>query len=298
MISVALCTYNGEKYISEQLDSIINQTKAVDEIIICDDGSTDGTLNILSEYQELHSVIRLFENSTNIGVVKNFEKAISLCSGDFIFLSDQDDIWQSNKVETMVNWSMRYPDKKIFASDLDLIDCKGTYMNESFWSKIGFEIKEGECLIDWVLQNDNFVPGASIAFMKDFKKILPFPPSNYFIHDGLLIIKGIFENSLFLGSEKLTSYRIHKDQTIGIRKEEVVKLRFRNNVVLDKLNKVYYKYLRLLEINRLGFITEEGYKATIMREFHIIKNEYLNSVFYPFRLVLKLKWWIRDPFPI
>ncbi len=297
-ISVALCTYNSKNYISEQLDSILNQTKAVNEIIICDDGSTDGTFKILSKYQELNSAIRLFKNETQIGVVKNFEKAISLCSGDLIFLSDQDDIWHPNKVETMLNWSIINPNMKIFAADLNLIDSDGLDMNESFWSYIGFDIKDNENLKDWIIHNDNFAPGASIAFVKDFRKKVPFPLTNYFIHDGLLILKGIFDNNLFLSSEKLTSYRIHEGQTIGIRKKELVKLYFRNNVVLDELNKVYYKYLRLLEIQRLGYFMAVEYKYSLINEFYVARSKYLKSVFYPVRIVIKLKWLIRNPFPL
>ena len=99
-ISVALCTYNGEKFLKEQLDSILNQTIAVDEIIICDDKSTDTTLSILRDYKKKYpTIISIYENENTLKSVKNFEKAISLCTGDIIFLSDQDDIWVDIKVE-------------------------------------------------------------------------------------------------------------------------------------------------------------------------------------------------------
>ena len=102
MISIAMATYNGEKYIKEQLDSIIEQTISEWELIICDDCSTDGTFTILEEYAEKNSRIKIYRNEKNLGFKKNFEKAISLCSGEYIALSDQDDIWLPEHLEVLV----------------------------------------------------------------------------------------------------------------------------------------------------------------------------------------------------
>ena len=96
-LSVAVCTFNGEKYISEQLNSIINQTLAVNEIIICDDQSSDSTIEIINSFIEKYpTLIKLYQNKINLNVNKNFEKAITLSTGDYIFLSDQDDVWEKN----------------------------------------------------------------------------------------------------------------------------------------------------------------------------------------------------------
>ena len=99
-ISIALCTYNGSQYLIDQLESLKKQTIRADEIIVCDDCSADNTIEILEKYKDILN-IKLFINNSTIGVTKNFEKAISLCSGDIIFLCDQDDIWESNKIEKM-----------------------------------------------------------------------------------------------------------------------------------------------------------------------------------------------------
>jgi len=98
-LSVALCTYNGEKFIEQQINSILNQSISIDEIVICDDQSTDKTVEILKKLQSEHKAIVVIENEINLRSTKNFEKAISLCTGDFIFLSDQDDVWNAQKVE-------------------------------------------------------------------------------------------------------------------------------------------------------------------------------------------------------
>lgn len=99
-LSVAMCTYNGDKFIASQLSSILDQTIPIDDIVICDDGSNDKTLEIISRIQQENpNKINLFRNPVNLGSTKNFEKAIDLCSGDYIFLADQDDIWKKDKVQ-------------------------------------------------------------------------------------------------------------------------------------------------------------------------------------------------------
>ena len=97
LVSIAMATYNGEKYLKEQLDSIYAQTYKDIEVIVCDDCSSDKTVEILDEYKEKYG-LKYYINEKNLGFKKNFEKAISLCSGDFIALADQDDIWIENKI--------------------------------------------------------------------------------------------------------------------------------------------------------------------------------------------------------
>lgn len=102
LVSVAMTTYNGEKFLREQIDSILNQTYQNLEIVICDDCFTDGTFGILEEYERRDSRIKLRRNERNLGFIKNFEQAVSLCTGEFIALSDQDDIWEPWKLEESV----------------------------------------------------------------------------------------------------------------------------------------------------------------------------------------------------
>ena len=101
-VSVVMCTYNGAKYIREQLDSIINQTYPIFEIIIQDDCSTDDTVDIIREYAETHSNIRLFQNEKSLGINRNFFSAMNRAKGDYIAISDQDDIWEKDKIEVQV----------------------------------------------------------------------------------------------------------------------------------------------------------------------------------------------------
>src|SRR5690349_6792955 len=98
LVSVVLCTYNGEKYIAEQLDSVCSQTYRNLEIIVCDDASADNTLSLLNSYAAKDHRIKLFRNEKNIGYNKNFEKAIGLAGADWIAISDQDDLWELTKI--------------------------------------------------------------------------------------------------------------------------------------------------------------------------------------------------------
>ena len=98
-ISLAMTTYNGEDYLEEQLESFLRQTRIPNELIVCDDGSRDSTLNILEAFQlKAPFPVMINRNVENLGYTKNFENALSKCSGELIFLSDQDDIWEANKV--------------------------------------------------------------------------------------------------------------------------------------------------------------------------------------------------------
>lgn len=98
-VSIVMCTFNGEKYLREQMDSLLGQTYPVDEIIVQDDGSTDGTMSLLEQYAAAHTVIKLFKNEAGHGVNNNFFSALQRASGDYIAISDQDDIWEPTKVE-------------------------------------------------------------------------------------------------------------------------------------------------------------------------------------------------------
>ncbi len=101
-ISIVLCTYNGEKYLSEQLQTLTGQTFPFYELIICDDASTDSTVSILQNFAETDKRVKIFQNKNNLGFNKNFETAIGHSGGNWIAPADQDDIWELNKLDSMV----------------------------------------------------------------------------------------------------------------------------------------------------------------------------------------------------
>lgn len=121
-VSVVMATYNGEKYIKEQLDSICNQTYQIDEIIICDDKSTDNTVELIENYtlsNGLQNLITLYKNDVNLGYADNFNRVIGLAEGEYIFFSDQDDIWVADKIQKMVDIMEKNPDCALLCSDYE-----------------------------------------------------------------------------------------------------------------------------------------------------------------------------------
>ena len=122
-ISIAMAAYNGEKYLRAQLESFLLQSRLPDELIVCDDGSTDATLEILELFrQKAPFNVYIFRNKINLGFTKNFEKSIMKCSGDLIFFSDQDDIWFNNKVEVIEKACVSNPEKLLLIHDGKLVD--------------------------------------------------------------------------------------------------------------------------------------------------------------------------------
>jgi glycosyltransferase involved in cell wall biosynthesis len=221
-ISVALCTYNGEKYLAEQLGSILNQTCPVSEIIICDDRSSDRSIEIINELSLQHKgIIQLHINDRNLGGKKNFEKAFGLTTGDIIFFSDQDDVWESNKVELMVKALVDSPDSLGIFTDAYLISEVGERYNYSFLDSLSFTDHERrttskEHLCRYILRYGNIVAGSMLAVKKECKKnVLPFHLMDFIWHDEWIALMLSSEFKLSYLDLKLINYRLHSEQQIG-----------------------------------------------------------------------------------
>ena len=221
MISVALCTFNGEEFISQQLDSILCQSVPVDEIVVCDDGSTDSTKHILKQYAAQSPIIRICENERNLGYIANFEKALQLCKGDYIFLSDQDDVWSPEKVKESLNY---LSDSGMYGafSDANVIDAGGQFTGFSL-----FELKNLQAYIQkGILQNHlfeimclrkNFVTGATLVLTRKGKEmVLPFRNSSLFVHDGWISLRLSSMGRLGFIDKPLIGYRTHSGQQLGL----------------------------------------------------------------------------------
>lgn len=226
-VSVAICTYNGAEYIGSQLRSILEQTVPVGEVVVCDDGSSDGTLAIVESIANQTDIpIRVFENKPNLGVCANFDKAIKLCKGDIIFLSDQDDIWMPEKVETVQQWFEGHPGKEVVFSDAEFIDSAGGIYMEglTLFRAVGMTsraIKWFDCgyALELFLKN-NRATGATMAIraeiasqfrMKGDKSVKDNP-----LHDYLLALMAIKRDTLGYINKPLIHYRIHENQTCGL----------------------------------------------------------------------------------
>lgn len=200
-ISVVMCTYNGERFIREQLDSILQQTVPADEIIIQDDCSTDHTYDILLEYTQKYPTIRIYQNSKNLGINTNFFDAISKAQGDFIAISDQDDIWNRNKLELQI--------KNIGKHLL----CGGR--------SIPFSTGAGIVRIDMRIPNFHLlrwlfigcISGHTMMFSRELLGKMPEVSSiaPYRLYDAILGMTAASFNSIVYLEEELVKHRRHID---------------------------------------------------------------------------------------
>ena len=197
MISVCLAAYNGERYIKEQVDSILAQLGPTDELIVSDDGSTDATVEILASYGDIR--IKVFHNSGRKGVVGNFENALSLAEGDYIFLSDQDDLWLPNKVAACLD-ALQHAD--LVLHDAVVWDGKQVLL-PSFFGYRG--VRRG--YVNNMIRNSYI--GCCMCFRKCLlDKALPFP-KRVAIHDMYLGLVGERSFRVAFLCDPLIYYRRH-----------------------------------------------------------------------------------------
>lgn len=221
-VSVAMCTYNGERFLNEQLQSILRQTQLPDQLVVCDDGSKDSTRDILREFSlSAPFEVTLRFNSVNLGVTRNFEQAISICQGDFIALSDQDDRWHSNKLESLARHLEVNPEAGFACSNAALIDRDGTWMRATLWNRWRVNpsmlAEEPQRQRGLHLLRANCVTGATMMIRRDLvvAHALPIPPS--WVHDHwITMVCEIMERPGCTSSDLLTEYRQHEGQVLGL----------------------------------------------------------------------------------
>jgi glycosyltransferase involved in cell wall biosynthesis len=219
-ISVALCTYNGEPFLRQQLASIQQQTRLPDELVVCDDQSTDQTLTIVREFAESAPYpVKIFENERNLGFAANFERAIRLCEGDLIALSDQDDIWYPNRLERSAQELTAHPEAGLVFSDADIINDSDELAGSTLWQRLGFAGKrEGELLAGQytVLAKHRFVTGATVMFRASLRDHF-LPIGTGWIHDEWIALIVAAFSDLRPISQPLIRYRVHGSQQVGFR---------------------------------------------------------------------------------
>lgn len=205
--SIAMATYNGEKFIMEQLESFAKQTVLPHEIVITDDCSTDKTLSLINTFKETAPfIVRVYTNETNLGYTQNFNKALKLCTNDLIFLSDQDDVWFPNKIEYMVSLANLHQNKDVFMVDAELVD-------ESLQTS---GLTKQEQIKNLGLEENAFVMGCCIAVRKTFlDSILPIP-RDFSGHDNWIVRLADFLQLRVIDDTALQLYRRHgNNESIG-----------------------------------------------------------------------------------
>lgn len=238
--SVAMCTYNGARYLGQQLQSILGQTCLPDEVIVCDDGSSDETTQLLRDFAKIAPFgVRLEFNTENLGVAKNFEKAINLCQGDLIALADQDDIWYPQKLAQLDAMLKCYPAAGFVFSNADVIDETGNPLGYTLWQSVRFnrrqqrQVTTGDALS--VLLKHPVVTGATMALRAEMRSAI-FPIPEAWIHDEWIALNASIMRPVALIQHPLMGYRRHTKNLIGA---ESTRLRDRLRVGLSTSPLIY-----------------------------------------------------------
>lgn len=226
-ISVAMATYNGARFLREQLESIAMQTRLPDELIIVDDCSNDDTMNIANEfYGSAPFTVKILRNEQTLGITKNFEKAAVHCTGDVIAFSDQDDVWLPNKLSLMENIFSRDEGIGMVFSDAQVVDEKLRNLGYKLWDQSRFypnmrkRIEQGRSF-EVILQYD-VVTGATMAFRTNYlDMLLPFPEC--WIHDGWVALMMASLAKVKIIQQPLMLYRQHQMNMIGGKNIGVLK---------------------------------------------------------------------------
>jgi len=221
-VSIALCTYNGAKYLPQLLDSLLAQSRLPDEVVACDDRSQDETVAILNDYAARAPFsVRVLVNDQNLGAEKNFEKAILYCSGDIVFLADQDDVWAPNKIERIVGEFDKDHEVGMVFCDAEIVDesLQRLGPNLSVFTDLTLErreiIKRGNLFS--ILLKGNIVAGPTLALRARYNKVITPIPTDIpgMFNDGWIsIVLSMTSKCVFL-NEPLVKYRQHAEQQLG-----------------------------------------------------------------------------------
>ncbi len=263
LVSIAVCTYNGEKFLVEQLDSLINQTYNNLEVIVVDDGSKDNTINILQSYVGRFPNIVLHQNEVNLGYIKNFEKAIGLCKGEFIALSDQDDIWLPNKIEVQV---AEIGDNILIYHDSEFINDKGISIGKKMSDVI--KMYWGDSFKPFLFFN--CISGHQCLFKKSLVAYsIPFPKEIF--HDRWLAFTATNNGSIKYLDIPLVKYRQHENSDTNILK---LKRPIKEHYVHGKTK--IYKALNEFEIfAHYKFLNDKVFVNKLLKLYNTRLTNYL-----------------------
>ncbi len=222
-VSVALCTYNGGAYLPAQLNSILEQSRLPDEVVVGDDGSTDDTRERIEAFRAgAPFPVHLLPPDGRLGSTKNFERVLRRCTGDLIALSDQDDRWKPQRLARSAELIEQQAAAALLFSDADLINDQGDPIAGSLWQRLGaqrFQLAQApkHTLTQdhyRLLCRERFITGATVMLRRQaLAHALPIPAS--WVHDAWLGIVLSFHGDLIALDEPLIEYRIHQAQQVG-----------------------------------------------------------------------------------
>jgi glycosyltransferase involved in cell wall biosynthesis len=221
-ISIALCTYNGEHFLQEQLDSFVTQTRLPDELVVCDDGSQDGTLALLEAFaRRAPFKVRIFLNPRTLGFGKNFEKASSLCQGEIILFSDQDDVWLPTKLSEMQRCFQENPQAAIVFHDAAVVNKNREPLGYCYSRLIPFTPRlQKRCAQSGYRQllfKRPAIAGMLLGVRRSFMNLI-YPIPEGWSHDNWIPFCGSLISEVTFLPLQLSQYRLHSHQLVGVKK--------------------------------------------------------------------------------
>ena len=286
LVSIAMATYNGEKYLKEQLDSIYAQTYKNIEVIVCDDCSSDKTVEILDEYKEKYG-LKYYINEKNLGFKKNFEKAISLCSGDFIALADQDDIWIENKIEVLVK---EIKESSLIHSACSLIDENSKDISTLWVKEDDFKYSFAKLIFG------NTVTGCTVLLKKELlKDAFPIPTGEKY-HDWWLALLATKMNGIAYCDQALVKYRQHSTQDTGAYVDSLfLKIARYYKSFFNKKDSKRYSTANQQLVRLNSFIDERKdifnqLELKVIQDAISYQENYINNFFHFKNFVVSLKY--------
>ena len=253
-ISIALATYNGERYLKEQLESFLRQKLLPYEIVACDDASTDSTVKILEDFARTAPFpIRIYRSEHNLGLIQNFSKAASLCTGDYVAFSDQDDIWLPDRLDASFH-RMKEAEREygsdiplLVYSDLGLIDSEGRCLGPSFMRHEKMCHPDHDPLRRILARN--IVAGSTSLCNKVLMQVsLPFPEiiTN---HDGWFALVAASIGKIIFIPEALVLYRQHESNAVGAGPTKKVNIRYIRFILNLIMEEFILASISMIEIN-------------------------------------------------
>jgi glycosyltransferase involved in cell wall biosynthesis len=253
LVSIALCTYNGQAHLAEQLDTLVHQTYTNTEIIVVDDRSQDDTVKIVQQYMKDHPQIRLTVNPKNLGYQKNFEKAFSLCNGTYILPSDQDDIWSLEKVEELLNDA---EDHLLIYHDSAFVSATGEPMGKKMSDLLN--MVEGSDPIPFLFYN--CVSGHSMMFSRELlREVTPLPRTGVYDHYMAFVAASL--GTIKYVPKPLVKHRQHEGNATDILGRKKIKSRIR--ITLERMHRENH-WLQVCsekKLHKASQLAEELFKA-------------------------------------
>jgi hypothetical protein len=221
-----MCTYNGSAYLAEQLRSIAAQDRLPDELVVCDDASTDDSPAMVRDFAARSPFeVRLTVNGRNLGSTPNFVRAVSLCRGEIVFLADQDDVWMSHKVRCLTERLASDSRLVLAFSDAQLVDADRRPLGRTLWETLPFSLPDqgrfnAGGAFETLLRR-NVATGTTMAFRADLRDVLLPIPSGW-VHDGWFALLLAALGPGHAVAEPLVQYRQHGAQQIGAKPETLI----------------------------------------------------------------------------